>query len=347
MIVFRADGNQKIGTGHIMRCLSIAEELAKNGIECLFVVSGKEMCETIVSRGFSCLVLDQEPWSDLELKALTESLDEFNPSWVVFDSYLVSENYLQKISEKYDTAYLDDLAKFPYPVNLLINYNVYANDEMYRLLYKTDPSKIPDLLTGLSYVPLRESFQRVPVRPQRKTCKDILISTGGADPIHLAYRFITYLIENNKQDGFNYHILVGAMNPDKSKILALVDGHPNIQIHCNVKDMKGLILGLDMAVCAAGSTLYEIAACGLPAVTYILADNQIEGAETFAKMNLMECCGDLRDCPDAPDLLYHKIITLSKDFDKRCEMSERLHSLVDGYGAKRIADVLCDSKHCS
>lgn len=105
--------------------------------------------------------------------------------------------------------------------------------------------------------------------------------------------------------------------------------------------MRALMLQCDAAVSAAGTTLYELCACGLPTVTYVLADNQIEGAAAFEAAELMPCIGDVRENPGFPEHIFAKLEELSGR-EARRETARRMQKLVDGNGAARLADRLED-----
>ena len=106
--------------------------------------------------------------------------------------------------------------------------------------------------------------------------------------------------------------------------------------------MKALICSCDLAVSAAGSTMYEIAACGVPMIAYILADNQIPGAKTFAKLGLAVSCGDLRNKENAATILMDAVDRTAKNYVLRKQISEKMQNMVDGFGADRLARELLD-----
>lgn len=128
----------------------------------------------------------------------------------------------------------------------------------------------------MEYAPLRSSFIGVEGREQREEVKDVLLSTDGSDELHIALGFLRFL-HNQGGDGRTYHILLGAMNQDKPTIREMAEKMPNVVIHENVADMRSLICSMDLIVSAAGSTLYEICACGVPLITFVTADNQTAG----------------------------------------------------------------------
>ena len=124
MFYIRADGNAKVGMGHIMRCLSIAEAALELGSRPVFISADNDGRTIINGRGVECTVLDTD-YTDMEseLEKLARILNR--EDIILVDSYCVTESYLRSLGEMCKTAYLEDMGK-PYPVNLLINYNIYA-----------------------------------------------------------------------------------------------------------------------------------------------------------------------------------------------------------------------------
>jgi spore coat polysaccharide biosynthesis predicted glycosyltransferase SpsG len=178
----------------------------------------------------------------------------------------------------------------------------------------------------------------VPFREQNVCCRKILLSTGGADFLHLALQFVNYAIDQLAESGLEFHIVLGAVNPDKEKILQLVSQCSTVIVHQNVQNMVELMTSCDIAVSAAGSTLYELCACGVPTLTYVLADNQLPGDEAFRKLDLMVSLGDVRKSEHLPEQIYQEICELNLDYEGRKAKAERMRKLVDGLGAERIAD---------
>ena len=143
--------------------------------------------------------------------------------------------------------------------------------------------------------------------------------------------------------------------PSKCRISA-VRAEDNIILHENVTEMKSLIIGCDLAISAAGSTLYEICACGVPLITYSLADNQIPGAEAFDRLKLGVNVGDLR-APDSidPNLvisgdldptavkrIMNTAEELAIDHKRRVLMGAKMQKLIDGFGADRMVQDILD-----
>jgi UDP-2,4-diacetamido-2,4,6-trideoxy-beta-L-altropyranose hydrolase len=337
MILFRADGNEQIGMGHIMRCLTIADAFQRKGRKCMFVLADESVKNFVEKRGFPTIILNTDFGKlENELEQLIPLICSLETQWIFVDSYYVSETYFKRLSDFCKVAYIDDLAMFAYPVDVLINYNVYAPDIGYKELYVKGNVSFPKTILGSNYAPLRDEFRSIRFREQNPKCMRVLLSTGGADPIHLALEFVNYIIEHSEEDEFEFHVVLGALNPDKDKIKRLASQCENIIIHQNVQNMVELMISCDIAVSAAGSTLYELCACGVPTITYVLADNQLLGDEAFQKLKLMVSLGDVRESKNLPEQIYRAICELNTDFEGRKSKAQRMRNMVDGFGVDRL-----------
>lgn len=370
IIYIRTDGNAKIASGHLVRCLSIACACQMLGMEVHFLVSDAESLDLLREIGSSC-----EGFTFTRLKtALFQQLEQELPEVLsllsshaaalpkqsqgassappkpvyLLDSYYVTENYLTALRPFAKTVYLDDLRLFDYPVDLLINYDVIPDDRM--ALYKSSYQNAGQLLLGASYAPLRAQFQdRRTIT--RAAVTNILITTGGSDPVHLCLHLARRIADDAVSAdiaGFKdiqFHIVVGKLNTDKEALRRLAGRSSLLKLHENISDMTSLMAGCDLAVSAAGTTLYELCALGIPAVSFILADNQTDSAKAFDDAGAVPCAGDMRTSPQR--VLGNILRFISENAgssadscNRRIAIHNKMNRLVDGEGARRIADAL-------
>lgn len=344
MIIFRADGNSSVGSGHIMRCLSIANAAKRIGKHCVFVTAGDEFLSIITAYGHQCIILNTDyTHMEAELSGFLPIIYKHKPSVLFVDSYFVTEAYLKTLQKSAEEnggklIYIDDVSAFPYPCHGLLNYNIYGPDKEkeYRSLYCGAGMTAPKLFLGTAYAPLREEFCDLPDRVVQKRAQKILISTGGTDFEHLTIE----LVKEVKQCGSQYTFcfVIGAMNEDKEIIHDISCDESRIVLYDNVTQMAELMSDCDVAVSAAGSTLYELCATQTPTITYVLADNQIPGARGFDKRQILENIGDIRDlgAADLSKRLIGRAADLACNYEKRIEISARMQDVVDGKGAMRI-----------
>ncbi len=336
MIMFRADGNSSIGSGHIMRCLSIADALKKKSKNSIFIVSDESMKNTITSRGYECIVLGTDYKNmESELDSLPLLIKDYSCETVVVDSYYITRNYLKSLRELAKTVYIDDVFSFAYPCDILINYNIYADKALYEDLYAKERMTAPQMLLGPSYAPLREIFSDIKPSKIHKEVNEVLVLTGGSDPLHIAVSLLKEI-----PDTPHFTFVVGPLSADYSEITALASKKKNVTIQGPVENLKGLMEKADVAISAAGSTQYELCAMGVPCVNYAFADNQLPGAYGFSSRNLMLYSGDFREKDNPSREVVRNLLTLISDYDLRSDFSANMQKVVDGKGASRIADNL-------
>lgn len=335
MILIRADANEIIGTGHVMRCLSIAHAFANAGHEVRFVTADHIGDKLISSAGFSSVCLDSE-WTEMDGEQINCLLSTYHPVLFLVDSYFVTEKYFKSLSAVCRVAYIDDLNVITWDVDYLIDYNIFGTVLDYSN-YRHSHTK---LLLGPTYAPLRPEFQSIPPHPI-KSVTDIMVSAGGADPEGVTEIMMNELC--SRWASIRFHFIVGALNPRLDNIKALAPN--NAILHINKKNMSGLMQICDLAISAAGSTLYELCACGTPTVTYTLADNQLLAAEEFQKQGIMIFAGDFRRNDRFLDDVKDIVKDLIENKEKRWELSIRMQSLVDGRGAERIVGSLLNFMH--
>lgn len=333
MIWIRADANNCIGLGHMMRCLSIAARLKALGQEVCFVLADASATALLEQKKQKYIVLDTD-YSNMEeeISVMISLLQEKNPDAVLVDSYFVTQEYLQTLQTYTKVAYVDDKASFPYPVDMLINYNIYANDALYE-----EMAADTKLLLGMEYIPLREEFQKVSYEVQPQV-KDVLITTGGSDKYNLTGRILESIMKEPVTAGLQYHVVSGMFNTNLPMLEDLEKVYPNMHIYKNVQNMSELMKKCDVAVSAAGSTLYELCAVGVPILCFSFVDNQEPMVEGFLKEGMV-CYGGhyLEKEEELLSELVGNMRKLVDDAEFRKQISNLGKTRIDGMGAERIA----------
>jgi len=312
-LLIRADGGHRIGMGHIMRMLVLADAV-KEFAEVAFVCRNDEEYGTgirhIESRGYPVNVIDG--------KALCRELAKLGGNCLITDSYDVDKEYFDCTKRMFDyTGYMDDLNKQQINADFIINQNIYAVE----LEYSARPGT--KLFLGTKYALLRREFQKLPKRRTEEEMRSILITLGGSDPGNMTGVIASELGKAFPQIVF--HIAAGLSFPDIDSLKKIED--KNIKLHIN-PTMSELMLKCDAAVTACGSTVYELCACGTPAIGVVTADNQKMVA------NRMDSMGVLKYAEDIHDIIQQ---LKSLDYGSRSKMSEMGQSLVDGNGSSRLA----------
>ncbi len=334
MVLIRADANEKIGTGHVMRCLSIASAFADKGEAVKFVTADHRGDGLIHNKGFETICLKSN-YDAMDEENIFSVIVGNNPSLIIVDSYYVTHEYFKRISKYCRVAYVDDLNAETWDVDYLINYNIYGEHIDYSK-YKTNNTS---LLLGPNYAPLRNEFRNVKSHII-KPVTDVLISAGGSDPEGITEKIMKQIC--SKWEGVRFHFIIGSLNPRLDIIKSLVTS--DMVLHINEQNMSDLMQLCDVAISAAGSTLYELCACGTPTITYTLADNQLLAAEEFQKQGVMIYADDCRNNLNFIQNLEEELKRLIDDIGEREKISLKMQLLVDGHGADRIVDGLMNHK---
>ncbi len=341
MIGIRVDANEIIASGHVMRCLSLADALISLREEVLFFTADEFGAKIIQERDHRVICLHSD-WNDMdgEPGTLLPLLREHKPDLLLVDSYQVTADYLSGLQENIPLVYMDDLAAFDYPADLVINYAIGATREDYPAESQASPAKA--YILGPSYAPLRKQFlipedELEDAVRKRKEKKQILITTGAADPQHVAKKAVRAILAEPELDGYCIIVVKGRFWDNE----ALPDAaNDRIRVYTDVSDMASLMKQSTFAVSAGGSTLYELTACLVPTVTVQTADNQKTNIEGFAKFGLMPCAGDAREDTGIGEKIADTLLSLVRDGAKGKDIEEKMKKTGVKDGALRLANAL-------
>ena len=326
-LYIRADMNAEIATGHVMRCLSIADAAAKMGIKCIFIAADENPKSVVEGRGhgFICLHTDWHN-KESELPALKEIIIKNEVKHLIVDSYEVTTAYLRALNEITDVSYIDDVDAMEYPVNKIICYSRYADEFKDSVNYRGS-----ELILGNEYTPIRDLYIGMPPKEISKKIGRVLLLSGGSDSCH-AIKKILSVFEDLKD--IDVQAICGRFNPDRDELMDKYKNSENIYLCDQLENLKEAMVKADVAISAGGSTLNELCAVGTPTITYSFADNQVPGVSRLHKDGIMDCAGDLR-YDDVPS----KVLKLLKKYNDPAFRKERsliMQELIDGRGAERI-----------
>lgn len=352
MIGFRVDANESIATGHLVRCISIAEECKKRGIPCLFLLAEEKETKRLEERHLPYRILHTE-WNQMESEypVIFPILEQNTFDWIIVDSYQASRSYLCALNEKVPVLYIDDMASDIYPVSAVLHYSQWADDDSYRQKYSHTKTHT---LVGMQYTPLREEFQSITsVKPRQKS---ILITTGGTDPFHITEKLLSLCLENRPQSlsdipvttyrkfftDYTFEVIIGSMNQNEAALKKLAQNYPQVHLHKNITNMGDFMRNCEIAVSAGGTTLFELCACSIPTVCFSFADNQETFTKQLGERNVMLYAGDAR-YDTVPENIARLLTEFADDSTLRSSCALRMNRLVDGQGVRRIADFLVAS----
>ena len=334
MFIIRADGNAKIGAGHLMRCLAIAEAVRKlpDGPEILVLCAEEDSAKLASDKGFRTGVFYTDYQRMEEEISLWPQWITDEENTILVDSYHVTDEYLKGLQSFGRVCLVDDMQNHVHPVDVVINYNVFADRAVYQRLYG---GQVQFYLGG-AYAPLREQFQNVNYSV-REQVEQVLITTGAGDADNIAGDILDQIY----REDLIYHVLVGRFSPHLAGWQKRAEECTNIQVHFDVQDMAGLMEKCDLAITAGGSTVYELAAVGVPFIVFSYAENQELLVEYLGANDVAGSAGAWHKNMDETKTCvrnwFHK---LCEDFELRKQYSGRERKLVDGLGAGRLARIL-------
>ena len=332
-IFIRVDMNPVIATGHMMRCLSIADAVTKLGKKAIFITADEYPCELLGQRGYEPIVLHTD-WKRMEEEAekLKALIKEYGVKKLLVDSYQVTADYLQELRQEVEAIYLDDLDAFDYPADKLICYANYFGQFSYG-------QKTVDegYYLGMEYVPLRKVFQNCPAKKISGRVEKVLLLSGGSDSCGIIKR----MVDAFKDKEVMLITVCGRFYEGFEELKEEYKEYTNLVFYQNITNLEDYMKEVDLAVSAGGTTLYELCAVGTPTISYSFADNQLYNVRQFAKDGLIDYAGDVRT-----DDIFANVIELYEKYDAdntaRKERSVLMQQMVDGKGADRIARILVE-----
>jgi UDP-2,4-diacetamido-2,4,6-trideoxy-beta-L-altropyranose hydrolase len=359
-VLIRADASPTIGSGHVMRCLALAAALKALGAQVTFAC--RELPTTlqamVSAQGHAYLPLsvavgsahetvdastmlgpcppDPAPsdavFAQVDSECMAAALaDGVRFDWVIVDHYQLDARW-ETAALAWGTliAAIDDLADRPHAVDLLLDQNLTATPERYAPWLAVPCT----MLFGPRYALLREEFQRPPVAVRERVAR-VLVNFGGMDAAGQTLKAVRAL---GQWSALHVDVVAGQDNPDWQQLHRCVAAQPQwtLQAHCT--RFAELMASADVFIGAGGSTSWERAALGLPTLCVAVAANQQANAEAMAKIEAHHYLGPCEHV--SVDALTEAINLLLKGFELRQHYARRSRQLVDGEGARRVAQAI-------
>ena len=367
-LLVRAHAGPNVGTGHVMRTLALGQAWKRLGGSVAFV--GGELPIGLIAKiqaeSFDYYRLDNSLCDRLDAVETTEIAAELAADWIVLDGYLFDDNYQATLSTAGSRLIvIDDYHHASHKnADIVVNQNAYAAAENYQ---QSGSAKI---LAGPSFALLRSEFNSEAVNraadesgQQRsnhltesskhivKQARRILVTFGGEDADNWTLKTLQVLSDLNRKQ-LIVDCVIGACygHLDELEVFKKT-ANMSLRIHRNVDRMSALMHRVDMAISAGGSTCYELARCGVPAVVASIADNQIPVAMALNRLGVMISIDEIAasgnpTITDPTKRLSKTIRRLLNDYETRKTMSELGMALIDGKGGSRIASQMA-SMLCS
>ncbi|TCS83309.1 UDP-2,4-diacetamido-2,4,6-trideoxy-beta-L-altropyranose hydrolase [Tepidibacillus fermentans] len=281
-VFIRADASYEIGTGHVMRCLTLANHLRNKEINVIFLsreLTG-DLCQYIEEKGFNvhCLsggnpFLEENNWEKDAIETISIIEEYQGPKYIIVDHYALDQNWEAKVRPFVKKIMvIDDLANRVHDCDLLLDQNLY---EDMQTRYNGLVSQNCKIFLGPKYALLREEFieARKTLSERSGKVKRILVFFGGSDPTNESIKVLRSL-EHMDLKEITIDVVVGKSNLRKQEIENICNQHENMNYYCQIENMAELMVKADLAIGAGGSTTWERCYLGLPTITIIVAENQ-------------------------------------------------------------------------
>jgi UDP-2,4-diacetamido-2,4,6-trideoxy-beta-L-altropyranose hydrolase len=352
-IAFRCDASIQIGSGHFMRCLTLADTLKKQGALIRFVSRNLPDClrDMLVAKGMEFAALKSERsetcagdlrhshWlgtSQLQdVKSTIQALTDQTWDWLVVDHYALDARWESgmRIQAKHIMV-IDDIADRQHDCDVLLDQNFYED------MQARYTGKVPvdcRLLLGPRYALLRDEFWqlREHIKPRTGPVKRIMVFFGGVDADNYTGLAIKALSGLGIK-GIHVDIVIGAVHPERIQIEkdCAIQGYA---CHVQTTHMAELMAAADLAIGAGGSACWERCCLGLPALSICVADNQCKQISNAANAGLLyapSCDGDM------VELIWHHTKALFENSSLLNLISVSALNTVDGKGVFRVAGIL-------
>jgi UDP-2,4-diacetamido-2,4,6-trideoxy-beta-L-altropyranose hydrolase len=331
-VLFRTVAGPEIGFGHLRRCLTLAGALEAVGVRASFLVT-PVLLERVAAAGFEAIAVG----ADGGVAETLEHAGKASARVVVTDSYDLTGDYHAAVMRAVRVVAIDDLAERALPVDLVVNGSAGAEHLAYRGAASTQ------YLVGPRYMLLRPEFGEWSGRATQERVHRVLVMTGGGDVHGLAPRLARWTIET--LGDVDVDVVLGPMVAAAPPETLTAHGRQmfawpaRATLHRDPEDIRSLMRSADLAVCAGGQTLYELAATGTPAVAVQAAANQTKNLAALAAAGTVVVAGAASD-PDLQTNVTTALTTLANAPDRRAMMTDRGRHAVDGQGAARVAHAI-------
>jgi UDP-2,4-diacetamido-2,4,6-trideoxy-beta-L-altropyranose hydrolase len=355
-VLIRADASHAIGSGHVTRCLTLANVLRDSAVEVSFAcrLLPGHLLERLNAQGWTTYTLPavyaeqsdlgQDIHAALPWQADITALQAVLPQdrvfdWIIVDHYGLDQHW-QTAARQWASkiAAIDDLANRPHAVDLLLDQNFSGTPEAYA------PWVNPDCRTlfGPRFAMIRDEFKRDPLGgslrcqlPGQAQVRRVLVNFGGFDAAGETWKAMLAL------DAFaelEVDFVAGTGNPYWAQLQAMASGRPKWRVQAHTEHFAELMAQADLFIGAGGGTSWERAALGLPTICIAVAANQQANAETLAAIGAHLYLGPRESVSIA--MMQQAIAVLVANQGLRQSFAEHSHRLVDGLGAKRVAAAL-------
>ncbi len=338
-VFFRADAGLTIGSGHVMRCLTLADELNSRQARCTFVMRDRKghLASLVEARGHAVRMLPkQETGWEGDADDTHAVIASDRPDWLVVDHYDLDCRWEQAMASRTQALMvIDDLANRPHQCDLLLDQNLGREPSDYDRLLSGPAIK----LIGPKYALLRPEFgKKRPMslaRRENGAIETVLVSLGGTDADNLTTKVVLTLDQIEELATCRLIVVMGSASPHIDEVSRRLQRmHMSTELLVNVNDMASLMAEADLAIGAAGGTAWERCCLGLPSLLILMAENQRSGTAALDGAGAAVAIGGGNDIPKTLPPAIRSLLAP----DRVVTMGEQAASVCDGQGTQRVVD---------
>lgn len=310
-----------MGFGHLMRCLALSQAFMERGYQSSFIVHGDDSIRSVLQ----FVKYEKIQW----LNGIEDIKSQLQNTILVVDTFSISVELLNALSNISRIAILDDFIRRDHNDRMVIDWTINAENKFY-----TDKNSSSRYLLGHEYIALRQPFWDCPEFTVKPLIEDVLITFGSGDIRHLSPRISKFLQKHYQL--VRKKIIVGGASQSRKAAEALADSMTTIIVDANADEMLSNMKNADIAIASGGQTLYELACVGVPTISVMLIDNQLDDIEGWQEVGFTQHAGLWSDVNLDLNLLscFRQLETI----EARQERSVIGQKLVDGQGARRIVE---------
>lgn len=340
-LVIRADASPEIGAGHVMRCLALAEAWLDKGGEVFFVAAeGSSILEErLKSEGIGFISINKDGGTPEDAEETLRIAQDLGADWIAVDGYQFGAEYQKSIKEACRSLlFIDDYGHADhYYADIVLNQNIYADISFYP---KYEP--YTRFLLGTKFALIRKEFLKWSGwhRDIPEVARKILVTLGGGDTDNVTQKVIETIKTIDVCD-FEVIVVVGSFNPHIGRIEESIKNCPEFRLIKNAGNMPELMAWADVAISAGGSTAWELAFMGVPAVLIPIAENQKPVVNELHSLGIAHTIDN--NAGINPVKLAEILLTLLQSREIRSGYSERMIRYIDGKGSLRILHTMCDT----
>lgn len=341
-IIIRTDSSSTIGSGHMMRCLTLAVELQEQEMHVSFICNALPgtLGQLAAGQGFPVYWLDsmESDW-EADARATAAVLEENSAlvDWLIVDHYQLDERW-ERMLRPYSShiMVIDDLANRRHDCDLLLDANYFL------LMADRYDALVPPyakLLLGPEYALLRTEFSRAhaALRQRNGTINRIFVFFGGSDPMNETGKTVKALSALSNRN-FSIDVVVGEANPYKDEIKEQCSLLREVQFFCQINNMAELMAEADLAIGAGGTTTWERCYLGLPSIVIAVADNQIESAATLAAAGAIHYLGFYTTVIEKD--ISEAVTSFVLHSERVLAMAKAAHAIVPHNGTSLVAQAI-------